>query len=43
MKYDVKIGEKVICFESGVVGIVVKKYYPTSCEEQTMIETDDGN
>lgn len=42
MKDDVKIGEKVICFESGVVGIVVKKYYPTACEEQTMIETEDG-
>ena len=39
---DVKIGDKVICHESGVVGTVVKKYFPTACEEQTMIETADG-
>ena len=38
----IQIGDKVMCIESGVKGIVVKKYYPTACEEQTMIKTDDG-
>ena len=42
MRENVKIGDKVICFESGVVGTVVKKYFPTACEEQTMIKTADG-
>lgn len=39
---NIKIGDKVICCESGVVGTVVKKYFPTACEEQTMIKTADG-
>lgn len=38
----IQIGDKVVCIESGVKGIVVKQYYPTACEEQTMIKTDDG-
>ncbi len=37
-----KIGDFVRCVESGVVGTVIKFYYPTSCEEQTMVETPDG-
>lgn len=39
---DVKIGDKVICLESGIVGTVVKEYFPTACEKQTMIKTEDG-
>ena len=39
---NIKIGDKVICCESGVAGTVVKKYFPTACEEQTMIKTADG-
>ena len=27
----------------GVTGRVIKKYTPTACEEQTMIETSDGS
>lgn len=40
--FDIKIGDKVICIVSGVKGIVVKKYFPTGCEEQIMIRCDDG-
>lgn len=42
MKRDIEIGDKVICTESGVSGIVEKFYYPTSCVEQTMVRTADG-
>lgn len=28
----IKIGDSVICVESGVYGIVIKQYYPTVCE-----------
>lgn len=38
----IKIGDSVICVESGVYGIVIKQYYPTACEQQTMIQCDDG-
>ena len=37
----IKNGDKVIC-ETGVVGIVIKQYYPTACEQQTIIECEDG-
>ncbi len=37
-----KIGDKIICEESGVVGICTYFYVPTACEEQTMVETLDG-
>lgn len=37
----IKIGDRVIC-ETGVIGIVIKQYYPTSCEQQTMIKCSDG-
>lgn len=36
------IGDRIICTESGVSGICEKFYYPTACEEQTMVETADG-
>jgi hypothetical protein len=39
---DIKIGDKVVCLIDGVSGVVIKKYFPTACEEQTMIETRDG-
>ena len=38
---DIKIGDKVIC-ATGVRGIVIRQYFPTACEQQTMIETIDG-
>ena len=38
---DIKIGNKVIC-ATGVRGIVIRQYFPTACEQQTMIETIDG-
>jgi hypothetical protein len=38
----INIGQKVICSESGVVGTVLRFYTPTSCEEQTVVETGDG-
>lgn len=39
---DIKIGDRVICYQEGVKGVVVKQYFPTACEQQTMIRTDDG-
>lgn len=36
------ISDRVICVVSGVSGIVEKFYVPTSCEEQTMVLTDNG-
>lgn len=39
---DIKIGDYVICEESGVKGTVVRRYVPTACEEQIMVETNDG-
>ena len=39
---NIKIGDKVICIASGVSGVVIKQYYPTSCEEQTMVRCEDG-
>lgn len=42
MERQIKIGDKVICGESGVIGIVEKFYYPTACKEQTMIICLDG-
>jgi hypothetical protein len=38
----IKEGQKVICSESGVIGVVLKFYCPTACEEQTMVQTEDG-
>lgn len=42
MEREFKIGDKIICKESGVIGICTKFYIPTACEEQTMVETSDG-
>lgn len=39
---QIQIGDTVVCVLSGVHGIVVKQYFPTACEEQTMIECPDG-
>lgn len=39
---EIKTGDRVICYPDNVAGIVVKKYFPTACEEQTMIQCDDG-
>lgn len=39
---NIKIGDKVICTVSGVSGVVIKQYYPTACEQQTMVRCDDG-
>ncbi len=39
------IGSKVFCIDGeyfGVRGIVVKQYYPTASEQQTMIECSNG-
>lgn len=38
----IKLGDRVICTESNISGIVIKQYYPTACEEQTMIQCYDG-
>ena len=37
-----KIGDKVMCVSSRVVGVVEKFYVPTAYAEQTMIVTADG-
>lgn len=42
MKRPFDIGDKVICTETGVYGIVEEFYYPTTCAEQTMVRTEDG-
>lgn len=42
---NIKVGDCVVCIAKqyfGVIGIVIKKYFPTACEEQTMIECPDG-
>lgn len=39
-KFD--IGDRIVCTETGVTGRCIKFYYPTACEEQTMVITDDG-
>lgn len=38
----VGIGDRVCCIESGVAWVVIKQYFPTACEQQTMIQCDDG-
>lgn len=39
---DIEIGDHVICKISGIKGVVIKQYYPTACEQQTMVRCDDG-
>lgn len=41
-KSMIKIGDEVVDIVSGVDGVVIKQYYPTACEQQTMIQCDDG-
>ena len=36
------IGDRSMCFKTGVVGKCIKFYTPTACEEQTMVLTDTG-
>ena len=42
MERKFEIGDRIICKISGVYGTCIGFYVPTSCEEQTMISTDDG-
>lgn len=35
-------GDKVICSETGIVGNVINCYFPTACEEQTMVRLENG-
>ncbi len=35
------IGDRVRCV-TGIAGVVIKQYYPTAAEHQTMIRCDDG-
>ncbi|MGN0557870.1 MAG: hypothetical protein ACI4IS_00265 [Acutalibacteraceae bacterium] len=45
MASNIKIGDKVCCIDReyfGVYGVVVKQYYPTASEEQTMIRCYGG-
>ena len=37
-----EVGDRVICSESGVIGKVLRFYKPTACDEQTLVQTDDG-
>lgn len=39
---NIDIGMKVYCKDSGVIGTVLRFYNPTSCEEQTMVQTTKG-
>lgn len=41
-KRNFEIGDRVICISSGVIGEVIRLYFPTACAEQTMVLTDDG-
>lgn len=36
------IGDRIMCFETGVIGKCIRFYKPTACEEQTMVLTDTG-
>lgn len=42
MRRDFDIGDRVVCISSGVIGEVIRFYFPTACAEQTMVLTDDG-
>lgn len=45
MASDIKIGDTVRCTHKeyfGVCGVVIKQYYPTASEQQTMIKCDSG-
>ncbi len=40
--YGIKIEDCVICGISGVIGNVIRIYFPTSSEAQIMVECKDG-
>lgn len=45
MMNEFNVGDKVICIASdyyGTSGTVIKQYYPTACEQQTLIKCSDG-
>ena len=42
MREMLKIGDLVVCKESGVIGTRTKFYKPTACAEQIMVRTRDG-
>lgn len=37
-----KMGDKVICIPTGVVGTIIKFYTPTASCSQIMVQTSDG-
>lgn len=37
----INIGDKVIC-QTGVIGYVIKIYFPTASAQQIMVKTNDG-
>jgi len=39
---DFEIGDMIICESTGVIGKAIRFYFPTACEEQTMVRTRDG-
>jgi len=41
-KNTLRLGDWVICEDSGVVGRIINFYTPTSCEEQIMVKTCNG-
>lgn len=41
-KEDLRVGDKVVCTNSWVRGIIVKIYTPTASAKQIMVQTDDG-
>lgn len=42
MERNFEIGDRVVCKQSGVVGVAIRFYKPTACAEQTMVRTEDG-
>ena len=42
---NIKVGDYVVCIDKqyfGICGSVIKKYFPTACEEQIMIICENG-
>ena len=42
MDFGYDIGDRVMQIQEKVIGKVIDMYYPTTCEQQTMILCDDG-
>lgn len=38
----IKIGDLVICKDSGAIGTALRFYFPTSCKAQLMVKCQDG-